>query len=207
MNVGLPLDLTWYKLLTDWGSLIAGSLGFTAAIVAVLLAVANERRKTKHELKSLRHALGVELRDYTWNAYRAHEQLKVLIVGNVSPIPALFVEDKSKLPSPQIYPNAVVRIGEFGDCAANIVLFFNRIAVTREAAERLLRHPSADNLPRGEVAWAVERLILIAEVGIDLLPHLKTGVVSQDTTDAEVINKIQSAVADWAGRRASFGVS
>jgi hypothetical protein len=185
MNVGLPLDLTWYKLLTDWGSLIAGSLGFTAAIVAVLLAVANERRKAKHELRSLRHALGVELRDYTWNAYRAHEQLKVLIVDNVSPIPALFVEDKSKLPSPQIYPNAVVRIGEFDDCAANIVLFFNRIAVTREAAERLLRHPSADNLPSGEVAWAVERLILIAEVGIDLLPHLKTGVVSQDATDTE----------------------
>lgn len=207
MNVGLPPDLTWYKLLTDWGSLIAGSFGFAAAIVAVLLAVANERRKTKHELNSLRRALGVELRDFTWNAYRAHEQLKVLIVGNVSPITALFVEDKSKLPSPQVYPHAVVRIGEFGDCAANIVLFFNRFGVTREAAERLLRHPSADNLPSGEVAWAVDRLILIAEVGIELLPHLKTGIVSQDAADADVTNKIQTAVADWTNRRASFGVS
>jgi hypothetical protein len=84
--------------------------------------------------------------------------------------------------------------------------FFNRIGVTREAAERLLRHPSPDNLPSGEVAWAVERLILIAEVGAKLLPLLKTDIVSQDAADADVITKTQSEVTDWAGRRASFGV-
>jgi len=207
LNMGWPADITWYKLLTDWGSLVAGSLGFAAAIVAVLLAMSSERRKTKRELESLRRALGVEVRDYTWNSYRAHVQLKAMIVGHVSPIPALFVEDKSRLPPPQIYPNAAVKIGEFGECAANIVLFFNRIGVTREAAERLLRHPSADNLPSGEIAWAVERLISIAQVGINLLPYLKTSIVSQDSTDAEVIKKIQSEVTDWAGRRTSFGVS
>jgi hypothetical protein len=173
----------------------------------VLLTLRSEQRRGTRQLTSLRRALGVEVRDYTWNAYRAHVQLKTLIIGNVKPIPALFVEDKSKLPTPQIYPNAVVRIGEFGDCAANIVLFFNRIGVTREAAERLLRHPSADNLPSGEVAWAVDRLILIAEVGANLLPHLKTNIVSQDAADADVITKIQSEVTDWAGRRASFGVA
>jgi hypothetical protein len=105
--------------------------------------------------------LGVEVRAFTYNAYRARVQLKTMIVGNVTPIPALFVEDRSKLPTPQIYPNSVPKIGEFGDCAANIVLFYDRISVTREAAERLLRHPSAKNLPSGEVAWAVDRLRLL----------------------------------------------
>jgi hypothetical protein len=204
--MGWPTDFTWYKLLVDWGSLIAGSLGFAAAIIAVLLAIRSERRKARRELESLRRALGIEVRDFTYNAYRAHVQLKAMILGHVTPIPALFVEDKSKLPPPQIYPNSVVKIGEFGDCAANIVLFFNRIGVTREAAERLLRHPSADNLPSGEVAWAVERLISIAEVGMNLLPHLKTSITSQDETDEDVMYKIQSELADWAGCRASFGV-
>lgn len=33
MNLGLPLDLTWYKLLTDWGSLIGGGFALIAGIV------------------------------------------------------------------------------------------------------------------------------------------------------------------------------
>ena len=57
MSTGWPPELTWYKLLTDWGSLIAGLTGFAAAIIAVWLAISSERRKAKRELKSLRRAL------------------------------------------------------------------------------------------------------------------------------------------------------
>ena len=34
MNLGLPLDLTWYKLLTDWGSLIGGCFALIAGFIA-----------------------------------------------------------------------------------------------------------------------------------------------------------------------------
>jgi hypothetical protein len=196
-----------YEFFRDQGSIIAGCLGFAAAIIAVLLAMSSERRKVTGALASLRRALGVEVRHYTWNAHRAHCQLKAMIVGNVSPIPAIFVEDKAKLPLPQIYPNAVVHIGEFGECAANIVLFFNRVNVTREAAERLLHHPSSQNLPSGEVAWAVEGLIRIAEVGSQLLPHLKTGIAAEDRHDDDVTKSIESELNDWNARRSAFGVS
>ena len=167
----------------------------------------SERRKVTRKLAGLRRALGVEVRHYMWNAYRAHCQLKVVLVENVSSIPAIFVEDKAKLPLPQIYPNAVIHIGEFGECAADIVLFFNRVNVTREAAERLLQHPSSQNLPSATVAWAVEGLIRIAEVGIRLLPELKTGIVAEDQRDDDVINNIKSELADWNARRSAFGVS
>ena len=50
-----------------------------------------------------------------------------MIVGHVSPIPAVVVEDKVRLQLPQIYPNAVLRIGEFGDCAASIVIFLTEL--------------------------------------------------------------------------------
>jgi hypothetical protein len=211
LYAGWPADLSWYKLLTDWGSLIAGSLGFFAAIAAVLLTMGSEGRKAKREVKSLRRALGVEVRQYMWNAYRAHVQLKAMIVGHptvaASSISALVVEDKTKFPPPQIYPCAAAKIGEFGDCAADIVLFFSRLSATREAAERLLHHPMAVNLPIGEIAWAVERVTLMAEVGMNLLPHLKTAIVDYDSADAELIEKIKVDLTDWAGRRGSFGVS
>jgi hypothetical protein len=34
MNFGLPCDLTWYKLLTDWGSLIGGVFALIAGVIA-----------------------------------------------------------------------------------------------------------------------------------------------------------------------------
>lgn len=61
MDTGWPADLTWYKLLTDWGSVIAGTVGFAAAIVAVLLTLRSEQRRGTRQLKSLRRALGVEV--------------------------------------------------------------------------------------------------------------------------------------------------
>jgi hypothetical protein len=36
MNLGLPLDLTWYKLLTDWGSLIGGGFALIAGAIAYI---------------------------------------------------------------------------------------------------------------------------------------------------------------------------
>lgn len=118
-----PIDVTWYKLLTDWSSLIASVVGFASAIGAVLPAIYSERRKAKRELESLRRALGVEVRLYTSNAYRGHVQIKAVIAAHANArIPAIFVGDKSKLPQSKIYPNAVMKIGEFGDFAANIVL-------------------------------------------------------------------------------------
>ena len=216
MCFGWPANLTWYKLLTDWGSLIAGSFGFAAAIIAVWLAIGSERRKARRELESLRRALGVEVRLLMYNAYRAHDQLKTLLTARppfptaenvTNRISASFVEDKTKLPEPQIYPQASFKISEFGDCAANIVLFYHRITVTRDAAERLLRHPSSSNLPSGEIAAAVDRMILIAQVGTDLVPHLKTGIASQDDRDEYVTQQITKAIADWNGRRAAYHLS
>jgi hypothetical protein len=36
MDLGLPTDLTWYKLLTDWGSLIGGGFALIAGAVAYI---------------------------------------------------------------------------------------------------------------------------------------------------------------------------
>jgi hypothetical protein len=204
VNMGWPPDITWYKLLTEWGGLIAGCLGFVAAIVAVLVTIYGERRTAKRELASLRRALGVEVRLYTANALKAHYYCESLLINNESPIHFILIEDRAKFPSSSIYTNAVVKIGEFGDCAATLVRFFASIAVTREAADRLRGHPLADNLPSSEVAKAADGLIDIAKMGIELFPFLKTGIESEDSQDGDGTAKIERAYSHWRSNREKY---
>src|SRR5713226_1109586 len=155
------------EFLDHWQVLIAGILGLAAAIIAVFLTLGSERRKRKHELSMLGRSLGMEVRQFMANAYKAHLACRELLTGDkAAAIPAIMVEDKAKLPASAIYPHAAARIAEFGDGAEHIVLFFNKIAVVREAAERLTRHPSLDNLPHDEIAAAAEALIQIANTGL-----------------------------------------
>ena len=203
MTITWPPDITLYKLLTDWGGMIAGFLGFTAAILTVVFTLCSERRKTKRELASLRRALGVEVRLYTANALTAYLYCKSLILTD-DPIDAILIEDRAKLPTSGVYANAVIKIGEFGACAATLVRFFTSIAVAREAAERLRGHPSAKNLPRGEIAKAADGLIEIAKMGTQLFPFLKTGIQSEDDTDTDGITKIERAYSHWRSCRERF---
>jgi hypothetical protein len=110
--MGWPACLTGYRLLTDWGGLIAGVLGFVAAIAAVVVTLRSERRRATRELNSLRRALGVEIRLYTVNAHTAYLYLKSLLFDRTheNVIPATLVEDRAKLPSPAIYPNAALKL-------------------------------------------------------------------------------------------------
>jgi hypothetical protein len=47
LNIGCPADLTWYKLLTDWGSLIGG--GFALIAGAALYVIGRRQVKATAE--------------------------------------------------------------------------------------------------------------------------------------------------------------
>ena len=53
MNMGWPVDLTWYKLLTDWGSLIGGGFALIAGAALYMIGgvQANTVRKQTEVLK------------------------------------------------------------------------------------------------------------------------------------------------------------
>jgi hypothetical protein len=107
-------------------------------------------------------------------------------------------------PSRTVYANAIVKIGEFGDCAATLVRFFASIASAREAAKRLRDHPSADNLPLSEIAKAADGLIVIAKMGCELFPFLKTGIASEDGVDSDGVIKTESAYMQWRSCRENY---
>jgi hypothetical protein len=199
---------TLLDLLDHWQVLVAGVVGFAAAIIAVVIALGSEGRKRKHELSVIRRALGIEVRHYTANAYRAHIALRGMLatIGKTRPgIPAIMVEDKARLPTPTIYLSVAARIGEFSECGEELALFYTRVTVAREAAERLMRHPNADDLPPIEIGEAATAMIRIAETGVKLLPLLKTGIEPLERTDRGAAESIGKASKDWEASRGSSG--
>lgn len=192
--------------LFKWQTLFAGLLGFAAAIFAVLIALGSERRKTNHTLTSVKRALGVEIRQYSANAYRAHLRCLTFLTRGEERTHAVEVNDAAMLPVPSVYPAVVTHIGEFGACAPQVVLFYNRIVVAREAAQRLLQHPKAEHLPSAEVANAADALIKIAQTGTGLLGALKTGIDAEDDYDATAIARTAKVSEDWKPRRKVYGL-
>jgi len=69
---------TWLDLLDHWQAVIAGVVGFAAAIVAVVITLRSERRKAVRELDTLRKSLGVEMRQFTVQALNGHRSLRNL---------------------------------------------------------------------------------------------------------------------------------
>jgi hypothetical protein len=44
MSLGLPANLTWYKFLTDWGSLVGGGAALLAGLIAYVEPPRDSRR-------------------------------------------------------------------------------------------------------------------------------------------------------------------
>ncbi|MGH7839097.1 MAG: hypothetical protein ACREQC_14895, partial [Candidatus Binataceae bacterium] len=87
--MGLPPDLSLYKLLTDWGSLIGGVFALIAGIIAygaghvqaaatrqpAEMQVEAERRKYDQDVETVRKSVAIELRQVIGRAFAAHNSL------------------------------------------------------------------------------------------------------------------------------------
>jgi hypothetical protein len=68
--MGLPVDLTWYKLLTDWGSLIGGSFALIAGAALYIIgrvqanAIAKQTDALKQQVKGAEDTAERQLRAY-----------------------------------------------------------------------------------------------------------------------------------------------
>jgi hypothetical protein len=115
----MPADLTWYKVLTDWGSLIggvfaliAGAAAYIGARQAAKMQVDSGREREAQEVETLRKSLATEIRQVAGQALAAHKSLKRLAIGATpdNPITARMVEDSSRVAVAVVYPSSASKM-------------------------------------------------------------------------------------------------
>jgi hypothetical protein len=67
-----------------------------------------------------------------------------------------------------------------------------------------LHHPNSTDLPTNQVAVFANELMTIACNGAELIPHIKSGIASQDSHDRRSVEDIRDEAAKWMLRREHF---
>jgi hypothetical protein len=212
---GWPADLTWYKLLTDWGSVIGGGFaliaGGTAYIagrvqasatrLAAKMQVEAEQRRDDREVDTLRKSLAIEIRQLIGRAFAAHNLLKRLATTATAdnPITARVVESSSRVPAAVVYPNSASKIGLLGgQDAMDIVIVYGTIEIACGYLDQLLRSRTPDNITPVNVAAVADAFLKSCQYAArEVLPKFKTGLAVHDDKDAALLKKITDATAEW----------
>lgn len=183
---------TFLDLLDRWQALIAGVLGFAAAIGVVWVTLRIERRKLQRELDDLRKSLALELRQVVPRALGAGEALRN-VARSGQKITARMVENYARVPTPMVYPATAGKIGSLGDDAMNVVIIYSLIELGRSGTVSLINSRDPDNISPDTVAASAFPFFTACQYALAVLPKLKTGVAAHDQKDAELIEKIKAA--------------
>jgi hypothetical protein len=184
---------TWLDLFDHWQALIAGALGFAAAIV-VRFTFKMERRKAQLELDALRKSLAVELRQVVPRALGAALALRKLAHGP-DQITSPMVESFSRVPTPSVFPAAAGRIGLLGDDAMGVVIIYSLFELGRSGIMSLINSRDPNNVSSDTVAASAIPFLTAYEYALSVLPKLKTGVAVHDQHDAALLKQIKQAVS------------
>jgi hypothetical protein len=185
---------TWLDLFDHWQALIAGALGFAAAIIVVRFTFKMERRKAQLELDALRKSLAVELRQVVPRALGAALALRKLAHGP-DQITSPMVESFSRVPTPSVFPAAAGRIGLLGDDAMGVVIIYSLFELGRSGIMSLINSRDPNNVSSDTVAASAIPFLTACEYALSVLPKLKTGVAVHDQHDAALLKQIKQAVS------------
>jgi hypothetical protein len=181
--------------LNKWQALIAGIVGFAAAILAVAITLRAERRKAAREqnedLSSLRRALGSEMRQFTDRVLLAHVKCCDLAESGIATL-----EDMQKVvrfSKPVIYPLMANKLGRLGDDAYYVVDFFGYLELVNESLrqwEQQIIFPKT--VGRGDLIQTAITLLSACDAGVHLLPKLRASPTDEDR-DRKLVDRLSSS--------------
>jgi hypothetical protein len=198
---------TWHcaiAFIDRWQALLAGIIGFFAAISVVWFTLRSERRKRDHELEALRRSLGVEIRQLVVAARGTHLAFKRLVQNRAAEISARTIENLGFLPEPIIYRASANKIGLLDAQAMDVVTIYLQAEIVRGGIERLLRHGSPHNIPHHLIAGVAHHLMTICKTGQTILPRLKTNIPEIDGRDAALFDLIAIDASQWNAARTEW---
>jgi hypothetical protein len=185
-----------------WQALIAGLLGFAAAIIVVWITLHIESRKRRIEADTVRKSLAVELRQLIPHALGAHKALKGLALSAPRSnllITTRMVESLSRVPAAIVYPANAQRIALLGSDAMDVVITYSLIELGRSGTASLLRSRTPDNITPSTVEQVSDVFLSACVYARTVLPNLRTGVPSHDEKDRTLIEAITAANAERYG--------
>ncbi len=182
---------TFLDLVDHWQALLAGLLGFAAAIAAVVLTLQIERRKLQREMDALQKSLAVELRQLLPGALTAATSLEKLARGH-HPITARMVESLARVPAPIVYPASANKIGLLGPDAMDVVIVYSLIELGQSGTASLISSRTPDDIAPSTVEAVAGVFLHACTYAQSVLPKLRTGVAEHDQKDAEFIDRIKA---------------
>jgi hypothetical protein len=215
LNTGWPADLTWYKLLYDWQTIIAGVLALIAGIAAyragrqqaratrqaAKMQVEADQLRDEREVNVLRKSLATELRQLIPQALAAHNLLKRLVTTATidSPITARMVENSSRVPPAVVYSVSAPKIGLLaGSDAMDIVTIYNMIEIARGGAAERIRSRTPDNIEPRTVAAVADAFLKACQYAAqEVFPKFKTGVALHDDVDNAFLKRVTETAVAW----------
>jgi hypothetical protein len=188
--------------LDHWQTLIAGLVGGSAAITAVVFALLSERRRRKREAMALRVALGAEIRQFALRAYEAHLSIRRRLDSD-EPISVHQLDDDTRFPIAVIYPNIAGSLGTLEQHAHEVVIFYGQIDLMRDAVRRLKGQLRLDDpVDRPTAATLVNVLVDVCREAQNVLPAFAGTPRSEN--DAEFIEVVTKAREIWEKKRGAF---
>ncbi len=221
MNFVVPCDLTWYKLLTDWGSLISGGLALAAGGAAYLAGVhqahatraaaaqqidaINQQRKD--EIANVCESVRIEVTTYTKYVIGTLLTCERVVKKELQ-IPRQAANYIAKmLYDSAVYPAIADRIGILPNPQATVE-FYMRIAEAKASANVLatkIDQPSATNVSASPLYLTGEDVAAIADSLITALQLAKpiVSAANQSSTPSplyayvrgEALKAIEEALA------------
>lgn len=183
--------------LERWQDLIAGFVGAGAVLITVRWTLLSERRRREEELKSLRTALGAELRQFAGRALDGCLQIIGLL--NATDIWAMVdvssrrLESIVRFPDPVIYPHAGASLGAFGDRAHDIVYFFGQVKIVELATESI--PPGQIQFARGLLISFARGLFNASEAAVRALPAFESPTwAANDVQYVSELEKLRASV-------------
>jgi hypothetical protein len=163
----LPNCTGYVACLDKWQALVAGILGFAAAILVVWMTLRSEGRKQRREFQTLKLAIAAEIRHFALLAIAAHERCAVAI-DDQGGITLHDLEDACRFSRPVIYENNASSVGKFGNCVHELVLFFGNISVLGHTIDRIKANTRAIGfgyIGRDNTITVAGALLTICEIG------------------------------------------
>jgi hypothetical protein len=200
-----------FHVLHEWQQLLGAIIGALALVITVWRILGAERRRRNEEARSLRVALGTELRQIAKHALAVQEDvLKLLppVNQNLVPPPRTIRDLQSvvRFPDAVVYSHIGSGLGSLGEYAHHVVLFYNQVWQIRDTVSQLWTSSSLElqmlSVPSSQLLEVAGSLLNAIGTATGTFPGLADRHSS--AADEELKVRVSAASERLAALRKSF---